>query len=182
MARYQYVLGSYSMHLNTMWTQRCLVNEEDHLQGAQSLQELLNHFWLIFAGIYMGLSINGGTTKMMVYNVYNRKSHLNGSFGGTLISGNHHMIYVCKTVLFQKPRCSNCPVTLLVKLSIGFSFCLAEVVSKRGTGLNWCRLKQRKTCFSKWMEDWLGIGIVKIWNNNHIFKHIHAHPISLFWY
>ena len=37
----------------------------------------------------MGVSINGGIPKMMVYS---GESHLNGWFGGTPISGNHHML------------------------------------------------------------------------------------------
>ena len=50
----------------------------------------------------MGLSINGGTPNMMGYN---RKSHLNGWFGGTPISGNLHI----HSGLHSAPPCRSLP-------------------------------------------------------------------------
>ena len=57
---------------------------------------------LLLTHLDVGVSINGGTPKMMVYI---RKSHLNGWVGGTPIPGNLHVIVLYCLVQWKRSRC-----------------------------------------------------------------------------
>ena len=61
---------------------------------AGSRSHLPVYSWVVSCCVYihLGVSINGGTTK---WRVYEGKCNQNGRFGGTPISGNHHILYSC---------------------------------------------------------------------------------------